>query len=233
MGLGNSEGLIHDFAGHYFVNKGNLTFGQPTRYLKLVDTEHSHIGEYTFIDQTTSVDRSSDRGGGVSFEQRWDAAVQTATTDFGTEMYSFFTNNCHTFVGTALKNMHYTGHRKWNMVKLASWVRTYGYDDPHLSSFVRPFLHVHSFPPLFVPTCSADDATWAFCPSSFWGLGSLYLELGEDVVTLDDPHDSGSIFLAMEILRCLARPRLLGRSIRYHVRKLLQSALAPQEPARW
>jgi hypothetical protein len=35
MGIANSEGVIYDFAGPYFVSIDDFSFGRPTRYIQL------------------------------------------------------------------------------------------------------------------------------------------------------------------------------------------------------
>ena len=35
MGIATSAGIIHDFAGPYFVSEDNMAFGKPTKYWKL------------------------------------------------------------------------------------------------------------------------------------------------------------------------------------------------------
>lgn len=35
MGICDSRGAIHDFAGPYTVSVGQMAFGEPTRYLRL------------------------------------------------------------------------------------------------------------------------------------------------------------------------------------------------------
>jgi hypothetical protein len=35
MGIANSEGIIYDFAGPYFISVDDFSFGRPTRYIQL------------------------------------------------------------------------------------------------------------------------------------------------------------------------------------------------------
>jgi hypothetical protein len=35
MGIANSEGIIHDFAGPFFISEDSLAFGNPVKYLRL------------------------------------------------------------------------------------------------------------------------------------------------------------------------------------------------------
>jgi len=35
MGIATSDGVIHDFAGPYFVSEDDFAFGRPTRYLRM------------------------------------------------------------------------------------------------------------------------------------------------------------------------------------------------------
>jgi hypothetical protein len=35
MGIADSQGIIYDFAGPYYIGKDDMAFGKPTRYLVL------------------------------------------------------------------------------------------------------------------------------------------------------------------------------------------------------
>mmetsp|Transcript_12988 Transcript_12988/g.39313 ORF Transcript_12988/g.39313 Transcript_12988/m.39313 type:complete len:166 (-) Transcript_12988:229-726(-) len=93
MGICDSSGTIHDFASPFHINRGRLTFGDPTRYI-----------------QMTEVGRDS-----------WDRAVEAARCEYSQgHTYDFCSDNCHCFVAQALNRMQYGGRRNWNMVSLAT-----------------------------------------------------------------------------------------------------------------
>lgn len=94
MGICDSQGVIHDFAGPYFVNIGNMAFGDPVKYWRIPLQ--------------------------VS-PQEFDAALQRTTEYYRTRMYNFFCNNCHSMVATCLDQVPQPGSwcGSWNMVVLA------------------------------------------------------------------------------------------------------------------
>eukprot|EP00744_Colponema_vietnamica_P001458 GILI01002414.1.p1 GENE.GILI01002414.1~~GILI01002414.1.p1 ORF type:complete len:176 (+),score=37.45 GILI01002414.1:26-553(+) len=89
-GICTSEGIIHDFAGPYYVSENDFAFGDPTKYWQLQ----------------------------WSMEQRqeWDKAVTEADTKFRTMNHNLCFNNCHSHVACALNRMRYKGRTDWNMV---------------------------------------------------------------------------------------------------------------------
>ncbi|CAG9464656.1 unnamed protein product [Pedinophyceae sp. YPF-701] len=106
MGVGDSRGLLHDFLGHGTINTGRLGFGSPARYLRVGDGKTLSLPD--------------DAG------KTWDDAVRLSVEDFKTEDYSFFTNNCHTFVGAVLSRARCGGRTKWDMARLAVLVALFG-----------------------------------------------------------------------------------------------------------
>ncbi|XP_013101704.1 transmembrane protein 222 [Stomoxys calcitrans] len=96
MGICMSNGVIRDFAGPYFVSEDKMSFGRPTRYLRL---------NPKYVE-----------GGSLM----WDEAVSKASVLYGTRMHNLFCDNCHSHVATALNCMRYR-NSSWNMVKLAFW----------------------------------------------------------------------------------------------------------------
>lgn len=80
FGLTDSQGIIHDFGGHQFVNRSSTTtvFGPPTRYKQVTETCPPEV---------------------------WDNGIRLATEEFEKRLYSFFGNNCHHFVAYALECM--------------------------------------------------------------------------------------------------------------------------------
>jgi hypothetical protein len=108
MGICNSEGIIYDFAGPYFVSRDEFAFGKPTRYIPL---------DPTLLSSSSSADRDSEATAAA-----WDSALDTAVTLYRTQMYNFFTNNCHSFCATALSYMSYRGRHSYNMAYLCIWM---------------------------------------------------------------------------------------------------------------
>ena len=89
-GICTSEGVIHDFAGPYFVSVDNMAFGNPTKYIFL-DLDQREI-------------------------ERYDDAIEGGKEDYSEQMYSFCCNNCHSFIARCLNKMKYKGKTNYTMV---------------------------------------------------------------------------------------------------------------------
>jgi hypothetical protein len=89
-GICTSEGVIHDFAGPYFVSVDNMAFGNPTKYI--------------FLDLD-----SKER-------ERYDDAIEGGKDDYMEQMYSFCCNNCHSFIARCLNKLKYKGKTNYTMV---------------------------------------------------------------------------------------------------------------------
>eukprot|EP00702_Spironucleus_salmonicida_P003770 EST45061.1 Transmembrane domain-containing protein [Spironucleus salmonicida] len=76
MGITDSNGIIYDFGGSYFINidQQNTSFGAPTR--------HYSLGLELLQDQI----------------ERWDGCIQKYSQQYKVMQYSLFTNNCHHFI---------------------------------------------------------------------------------------------------------------------------------------
>ena len=88
-GICNSEGIIYDFAGPYFVSIDNMAFGNPTKcaILQLTQKEFSE----------------------------YDRAVEYGRKLYNKSDYNFFTNNCHSFIATILNKLKYKGRNNYTM----------------------------------------------------------------------------------------------------------------------
>jgi len=91
-GICTSEGVIHDFAGSYYISVDNFAFGDPHKYVML-DSEG--------IDPNT-----------------WDECVDKADRKFRGQTHNIFTNNCHSHVAEVLNQVKYKGKSNWNMVDI-------------------------------------------------------------------------------------------------------------------
>eukprot|EP00760_Papus_ankaliazontas_P020242 PhM_4_TR18272/c0_g2_i1/m.20139/K20726/TMEM222; transmembrane protein 222 len=103
IGVCDSEGVIHDFAGPFYVNKSaHMTFGDPVKYWQLP------------VKITSPQDVMA-----------YDDALRNTTDLYQTRMYNFFCNNCHSYVATFLDHYEKVPApplfivRSWNMVVLA------------------------------------------------------------------------------------------------------------------
>ena len=89
-GICTSEGVIHDFAGPYYVSVDNMAFGNPTKYIFLdLDNKEREI---------------------------YDDAIEGGKDDYMQQMYSFCCNNCHSFIARCLNKLRYKGKTNYTMV---------------------------------------------------------------------------------------------------------------------
>ena len=76
IGIADSDGVIHDFAGPYTINRGQMAFGSPTRYLQInpitncslirqhlpFDSDKSETREGLILDIETTLSSTSRAG---------------------------------------------------------------------------------------------------------------------------------------------------------------------------
>lgn len=79
MGIGDSEGLIHDFSGPYTISIDDMAFGKPTKFLQL------------------------DIKDPVEYNEK----IQSADEKFKREDHSLLSNNCHSHVVYVLNTLNY------------------------------------------------------------------------------------------------------------------------------
>ena len=89
VGICDSEGIIYDFAGPYFVSIDNMTFGNPTKYVSL-ELNQKQINEY-------------------------DKMIEESRNNYEKQMYNLITNNCHSFVANVLNRINYKGRNNYSM----------------------------------------------------------------------------------------------------------------------
>lgn len=90
VGICTSKGVIHDFAGPYYVSIDSMAFGNPTKYV-LLDLDSREYDEY-------------------------DSAIEGGTYDYNNKYYSFCFNNCHSFVARCLNHLKYKGKTNYTMI---------------------------------------------------------------------------------------------------------------------
>ena len=89
-GICTSKGIIHDFAGPYYVSIDNMAFGNPTKYI-LLELDSREFDEY-------------------------DSCIEGGTQDYSEKMYSFCFNNCHSFIARCLNKLKYKGKTNYTMI---------------------------------------------------------------------------------------------------------------------
>ncbi|KAF4722593.1 hypothetical protein FOZ63_030691 [Perkinsus olseni] len=92
VGICDSEGRVHDFAGPYCVSVGAMAFARPMRFMPMYPTEGEREG--------------------------WDEAIQEGDSIFQQRLHNLFCNNCHHHVVECLNHLRYGGTRDWNQFSL-------------------------------------------------------------------------------------------------------------------
>lgn len=78
IGVADSQGIIHEFVGPYYINKGRLSFGDPRRKWQ--------------IDVDPNV---------------WDQAIEDTSHFFEHVRYDLLCSNCHYFAAAVLQKIDY------------------------------------------------------------------------------------------------------------------------------
>ena len=91
-GVGNSSGIIHDFASSFFVSVDDFAFGKPTKYIQLELTEQEKYD--------------------------WDRAILKGDNRYNMEEHNLFVNNCHSHVAYVLNQLNFRGRNNYNMVSI-------------------------------------------------------------------------------------------------------------------
>lgn len=87
-GIANSEGIIHDFGGSYYIAVDHFTFGRPTKFLKLEPSKAQ--------------------------ARDWNDAIQVSANKFCGQQHNIIFNNCHSHVADTLNEMKYNGKDNYN-----------------------------------------------------------------------------------------------------------------------
>lgn len=86
-GIADSDGVIHDFGGSYYIAVDNFTFGRPTKFVKLDPNKVRNLD--------------------------WNDAIKTSANKFCQQQHNIITNNCHTHVADTLNEMKYDGKNNY------------------------------------------------------------------------------------------------------------------------
>eukprot|EP00474_Spongospora_subterranea_P001767 CRZ02225.1 hypothetical protein [Spongospora subterranea] len=118
MGICDSTGRVHDFAGSYFIGIDDFMVGKVTRYYQIDPWSCSFPG----------------MNPSLSIEERWDLSLASADDEYSKLQHNIFTNNCHHHASCSL---HKAG-KPWSMiycwylitcrgtfVSVSSFIRTY------------------------------------------------------------------------------------------------------------
>lgn len=101
LGIVTSQGIIHDFAGPYYVNRDahRMAFGAVTKYLP-VDVKSLEAVK---------------QGDGV---KAWDNAIEASSRDYDHQLHNLLCNNCHSHVSQVLNELQFQGFKHWNTLFL-------------------------------------------------------------------------------------------------------------------
>ena len=151
LGICDTEGVIHDFAGPYYVGCDGMAFGDPVKYWRvnhLIAPVEPDGNNKNTVRMTPSV---------APKFRKYDQAIKTTTKYYqSTQSYNFFTNNCHSFAAYCLEAAEVGGPGKsWNMVVLACYLFFCG---RYVS--VARFLKAH-FPTFIIYGLIAFFVSWS------------------------------------------------------------------------
>jgi transmembrane protein 222 len=91
-GIATSEGVIYDFAGPYTINRDNMAFGAPTRYLQLSPSQCDGLD--------------------------WDSSVEEGCSVYSQRMHNLCFDNCHSHVARCLNAMGYRKYKGYTMLHI-------------------------------------------------------------------------------------------------------------------
>ena len=91
-GIGDSKGVLHDFAGPYYVSVDDLAVGETHKYFKL------DLDGYT--------------------QEQYDLAVRKADLTYKKRMHNIFCDNCHSHVARVLNNLNYKDRSNYTMIDI-------------------------------------------------------------------------------------------------------------------
>ena len=92
-GIAGSDGVIHDFAGPYFISVDDFAFGSTVKYLPL-DIAPADI-------------------------ERFNKCLKEADKTYKGRMHNICCDNCHNHVARVLNNFKYRGRDDYTMVSIA------------------------------------------------------------------------------------------------------------------
>ena len=119
VGVLRSDGALLDFAMSYAINLDRPAFGKPIRLLSLEPYMRAGGGDGGAQHESFEFERAGAEreGGKVDGAERyvcsWDRILSEAVREYQNEQYSFFSNNCHTFVAHCLNKARIPGPSAW------------------------------------------------------------------------------------------------------------------------
>lgn len=98
LGLSDSDGLVSDFAGPYFIHQSRkkTAFGAIAKSLRVLPSELHGVGV------------------GENPVTAWNRAVTDANRIYAGKVHNLFMENCHHHVAVVLNQLRYRGYAHWN-----------------------------------------------------------------------------------------------------------------------
>ncbi|MCQ2815820.1 MAG: TMEM222 family protein [archaeon] len=112
-GICTSKGIVHDFAGSFYIGEDEMAFGAPHKYVQLDLTEEER--------------------------DKWDQSIIAADGKYLKMSHNLFTNNCHSHVAHALNVLNYKGRRTYTMFSVFLMV-TFKRKYVSLLCFIKTYL---------------------------------------------------------------------------------------------
>eukprot|EP00727_Mastigamoeba_balamuthi_P012786 m51a1_g813 hypothetical protein (177) ;mRNA; f:685027-685770 len=140
-GVVTNEGVIHDFAGPFYINRSRdrTGFGRVTKYWML----------------DPMAVRS--RGAARTELEAWDTAVVQSSEAFEKTIHNLVCNNCHHHASDVLNRVEYDGRSNWGCVTLvlALALHSHYVSWGRLAQTWLPFLFIVAIVAVIVATTSA------------------------------------------------------------------------------
>jgi hypothetical protein len=96
MGIADSRGIIHDFQGPYYLEKGRFMTGYVRKYYPIPPSQLEELL-------------------GPSYATKYDAAVCASDAHYSQTMHNLCCNNCHHHVASALTGLG------WPITMVQTW----------------------------------------------------------------------------------------------------------------
>lgn len=105
MGIADSNGIIYDFQGPYFVQSDNMMLGPATRYMRLDPNQIT-----------------ADVPDARSTAEAWDLCIKQGNEVYRKRIHCLLYPNCNHHVTKCLNIMKYQGSTHHNMASIMCWV---------------------------------------------------------------------------------------------------------------
>eukprot|EP00126_Sphaerothecum_destruens_P013793 Sdes_comp23609_c0_seq1m21807 len=149
VGISNSDGVIRDFAGSFYVSEDDMAFGEPTRYWPLYPQSISLPADAAEVEEMLPAmsapqngEEPLERDATKTADSVYNEAVSNASEEYSKKVHSLWFDNCHSHVARCLNLMGYEGRRNWTMYEIAwrIWKDGYWVNVPRALKTILPFI---------------------------------------------------------------------------------------------